>query len=120
MSTTSGSNGSGQAGRGRRSKKFLSPSAKYEIWLQLVRGEATINQAASTAGVDRSTVLRIRTVAKEAALGALAASKPGAGKSARDVELEAANAEIARLSEACKELAVKLMLMEGKGGHSSW
>ena len=68
MSAASGSNGTGQAGRGRRSKKFLSPSAKYEIWLQLVRGEATINQAASTAGVDRSTVLRIRTVAKEAAM----------------------------------------------------
>ncbi len=48
-------------------------------------------------------------------MAALAASKPGAGKSARDVELEAANAEIARLAEACKELAVKLMLLEGKG-----
>jgi len=48
----------------------------------------------------------------------LAASKPGAGKTARDVELEDANAEIARLSEAVKELAVKLTLLEGKGG--SW
>ncbi len=120
MSTTSGSDGSGAGRRGRRSKKFLSPSAKYEIWLQLVRDEATINQAAMNAGVDRSTILRIRTVAKEAAMAALAASKPGAGKSARDTELEAANAEIARLSEACKELAVKLMLMEGKGGPNSW
>ncbi len=48
----------------------------------------------------------------------MAASKPGAGKTARDVELEDANAEIARLSEAVKELAVKLTLLEGKGG--SW
>ncbi len=68
MSTTSGSDGSGAGRRGRRSKKFLSPSAKYEIWLQLVRDEATINQAALDAGVDRSTILRIRTVAKEAAM----------------------------------------------------
>lgn len=36
------------------------------------------------------------------------------------MELEAAQAEIARLSEACKELAVKLVLVEGKGGPSSW
>ena len=51
------------------------------------------------------------------ALAALAASKPGTpGKSIRDVELEEANAEIARLSEAVKELAVKLTLLEGKGG----
>lgn len=30
--------------------------------------------------------------------------------------MEAANAEIARLSEAVKELAVKLTFLEGKGG----
>jgi hypothetical protein len=34
------------------------------------------------------------------------------------MELEEAHAEIARLSEACKELAVKLTLLEGKRG--SW
>ena len=118
MTTESSKNTSNPAGRGRRSKTFLSPSAKYEIYLQLLRGETTIAQAA--AGVDRSTILRIRTVGKEAALAALAASKPGVGKSTRDHELEAANAEIARLSEACKELAVKLVLVEGKGGPSSW
>lgn len=33
--------------------------------------------------------------------------------------MEAANAEVARLSEAVKELAVKLTLLEGKGG-SGW
>ena len=89
---------------------------KYEIWLQLVRGETTINTAAEAAGVDRSTIMRLRQVAKDGALAALAESKPGVGKTVRDVELEAANAEIARLSEAVKELAVKLTLLEGKGG----
>ena len=103
--------------RTRRSRTVLSPSAKYEIWLQLLRGEATIGQAATTAGVDRSTIIRLRQVAKDGALAALAASKPGTpGKSVRAVELEEANAEIARLSEAVKELAVKLTLLEGKGG----
>jgi transposase-like protein len=100
----------------RRSKRFLSPSQKYEIWLQLVRQEVTIAEAAATEHVDRSTIIRIRTVAKEGALAALAASKPGVGAKARDYELEQANAEVARLSEACKELAVKLTLVEGKGG----
>ena len=106
-----------QVPSGRGSKKVLSPSMKYEIWLRLVRGEATIAQAATEAGVDRSTILRVRQVAKDGALAALAASRPGtSGKSARDVELEQANAEIARLSEAVKELAVKLTLLEKKGG----
>ncbi len=98
MTTQSSKNDGSPAGRGRRSKTFLSPSAKYEIYLQLIRGETTIAQAATAAGVDRSTILRIRTVGKEAALAALAASKPGVGKSTRDMELEAANAEIARWS----------------------
>jgi transposase len=103
-------------GRKRRAKGFLSPSQKYEIYLQLVRQEVTIAEAATTEQVDRSTIIRIRTVAKEGALAALAASKPGVGAKARDYELEQANAEVARLSEACKELAVKLTLIEGKGG----
>ncbi len=61
-------------------KKCLTPSMKYEIWLQLIRGEATIAQAAAASAVDRSTIIRVRQVAKEGALAALAASKPGAGR----------------------------------------
>ncbi|MBK8463795.1 MAG: hypothetical protein IPL36_12465 [Nigerium sp.] len=103
----------------RRAKRLLAPSVKYEIFLQLVRGETTINAAAEAAGVDRSTIMKLRQVAGEGAMAALSASKPGVGKTPRDVELEAANAEVARLSEAVKELAVKLTLLEGKGG-SGW
>ena len=100
---------------GRRAKRFLSPSQKYDIWLQLVRQEVTIAEAAEQQQVDRSTIMRIRTVAKEGALAALAASKPGVQARERDYELELAKAEIARLAETVKEMAVKLMLVEGKG-----
>jgi hypothetical protein len=99
----------------QRSKRMLSPSQKYEIWLQLVRQEVTIAEAAAAQQVDRSTIVRIKEIAKQGALSALAASKPGVKSRARDYELEQAKAEIARLSEACKELAVKLTLVEGKG-----
>ena len=101
-------------GSGRRRKRFLSPSEKYEIWIGLVRGESTIMEAADRAGVDRSTVMKLRQVAKEGALGALAASRPGVKAAGRDPELVAAEAEIARLSEALKEMGVRLMLAEGK------
>ncbi|MEO7942196.1 MAG: hypothetical protein ABIR34_02215 [Marmoricola sp.] len=100
----------------RRAKRFLTPSQKYEIWLRLVRQEVTIAEAAASEQVDRSTIIRIRTVSKDGALAALAASKPGVGAMARDYELEQARAEVARLSEACKQLAVRLTLVEGKGG----
>ena len=101
----------------RRRRRFISPSAKYDIWLQLVRGELTIADAAAVHRVDRSVILRLKKVAKEGALTALAASKPGNRDKARDVELDAARAEIDRLSETVKEQAVKLMLLEGK---DSW
>ena len=100
---------------GRRAKRFLTPLQKYEIWLQLVRGETTISEVADRYGVDRSTIMRLRTVAKDGAIQALADSRPGVAQARRDLELEAARAEAARLGEALKELAVKLMLVEGKG-----
>ena len=84
----------GSAG-GRRRKRFLSPSQKYEIWLALVRGEVSTVEAADRAGVDRSTIVKLRQGGPEP-------------------ELAAARAEIARLSEALKEMGVRLMLAEGK------
>jgi transposase len=104
---------SGSSG-GRRRKRFLSPSQKYEIWLGLVRGEYTTVEAAERAGVDRSTVVKLRTVAKQGALDALAASRPGVKTGGVDPELAEARAEIARLSEALTEMGVRLMLAEGK------
>ncbi len=109
-------NESTSAPRKRRAKRFLSPSQKYEIWLQLLRQESTVAEVAAAQQVDRSTIMRIKQVAKDGALAALAASKPGIKSRERDYELEAAKAEIARLSEACKEVAVKLTLVEGKDG----
>lgn len=106
---------SDDARAGRRKKRFLSPSQKYEIWLGLVRGESTIREAADKAGVDRSTVMKLREVAKQGALEALSASRPGVrAAGGKDPELAAAEAEIARLSEALKEMGVRLMLAEGK------
>lgn len=109
--------GGQQARSKRRKKRFLSAAQKYEIYLQLVRQEVTMAEAAAAQQVDRSTIVRIRTVAKDGAMAALAASKPGVAGKKRDYELEAANAEVDRLSEALKEMAVKLTLAEGKG---SW
>jgi hypothetical protein len=98
---------------GRRAKRFLSASRKYEIWLRLVGQQVRIAAAATAQQVDRWTVMRIGTVAKEGALAALAASKPGVQGRERGYELELAKAEVARLREACTELAVRLTLVEG-------
>lgn len=54
--------------------------------MQLVRQEVTIMETADQLGVDRSTVMRIRTVVREGALQALAESRPGARPRERDLE----------------------------------
>ena len=57
---------SGRDRLGRRAKRFLSPSQKYELWLQLVTGELSQDEAAERFGIDRSTVVRIGQVASRA------------------------------------------------------
>jgi transposase len=85
------------------------------MWIGLLRGEFTTREAADRAGVDRSTIMRVREVAKQGALDALSSSRPGVRQGGPDPELAEARAEIARLSEALKEMGVRLMLAEGKG-----
>lgn len=96
-------------------KRFLAPQEKYEIWMQLVRGETTIADAADRSRVDRSTIAKLRDVARQGALDALAQARPGKRGTQRDVELAEARAEAERLRTALAEMAVRLTLAEGKG-----
>lgn len=99
---------------GRKKKRFLAPQEKYEIWMQIVRGEVTVTEAADRARVDRATIAKLREVAKAGALDALAQSRPGRRGKQRDVEMDEAQAEIERLRTALAEMAVRLTLAEGK------
>ena len=101
----------------RKRKRFLAPQEKYEIWMQLVRGETTVGEAAERFRVDRSTIAKLRQVAREGALDGLAQSRPGKRGKQRDRELEDARAEAERLRTALAEMAVRLTLAEGK---DSW
>jgi transposase len=97
-----------------RKRRQLSPEEKWEVFLEVASQQLTQADAARKWGVDVSTVIRIRQLAKDAALAAFAASKPGRMPSPEQAELEAALAENDRLSEALKELAVELSLHRGK------
>jgi transposase len=99
---------------GRRRKRVLSAQEKYQIWLQLLTGEVTQRGAAKKWGVDPTTIMRIRKVAREGALAWLAASRPGQRRDGEDPELVAARAEIARLEETVKEQAIELVLLRGR------
>jgi len=103
----------------RRAKRSLTAEEKLQIWLELLSGESSQRDAAQRWGVDPTTIMRIRRVARAGALSALAQSRPGMRAGAEDAELAAARAEIARLEEAVKEQAIELVLLRGKQ-RSGW
>lgn len=79
-------------------------------------GRPRVGAADAQARVDRSTIMRLRQVARQGALEALAASRPGtSGKPARDIELDQARTEIERLTRTVAEQAVKLVVLEKEG-----
>ena len=51
---------------GRRGRRRLSPVQKYEAFVQVLTGEMTVVECADHWGVDRSTIMRAREVAKRA------------------------------------------------------
>ena len=88
---------------GRRGRRRLSPVQKYEAFVQVLTGEMTVVQCADHWGVDRSTIMRAREVAKRGALDALASSRPGTRAGGVDPELVMARdllADLRRLDKA--------------------
>ena len=106
----------------RRARRQLTPEEKWEVFLEVTLQQLSQADTARKWNIDVSTVIRIRQLAKDAALAAFASSKPGRMPSPEQVELEAALAENDRLSEALKELAVELSLHRGRqrSGFSAW
>ena len=98
----------------RRRRRQLSPEEKWQVFLEVTSGQLTQSDCARKWGVDVGVVIRIRKLAKDAALAAFASAKPGRITSPEQVELEEALRENARLSEALKELAVELSLHRGR------
>ena len=97
-----------------RKRRQLSPGEKWEIFLEVTSQEISQADAARKYGVDVSVIIRLRALAKDAALAAFASAKPGRVVSVQDVELELLRSENDRLSEALKELAVELTLHRGR------
>jgi len=99
---------------GRKRRKVLAPSQKYELWVSLLTGQATQREAAEKYGVDRSTVIGVCRTAKDGALAALSRGPGRPGQTPEQAELAAARAEIERLKATVTEQAVALHLHEGK------
>ena len=97
-----------------RKRRQLTPEEKWEIFLEVTSQELSQSDAARKWNVDVSTVVRIRQLARDAALAAFAAAKPGRMPSPEQVELEAALADNDRLADALKEMAIELTLHRGR------
>ena len=72
----------------RRRRRQLSPEEKWQVFLEVTTGQLSQSDCARKWGVDVSVVIRIRKLAKDAALAAFASAKPGRVPSPEQVELE--------------------------------
>jgi transposase-like protein len=98
----------------RRRPRQLSPEEKWQVFLEVCSQQLSQADAARKWGVDVSTVIKLRRLAKDGALAAFAASRPGKPVSIEQLEIADLRAENDRLSEALKELAVELALHRGR------
>ena len=103
----------------RRAKRFLTAEQKYDLWVRILTGQITRSDAAAEAGVDRTTIATLRKVARDGAISALQAARPGQGKMSAEEASEAAKlrAEVDRLGAVVIDQAVELAVLRGK---SSW
>jgi hypothetical protein len=93
----------------------LTAEQKYEIWVKTLTGEWSTMEAAARSGVDRTTVMTLRKVAKDGALAALSASVPGRRRPpGEDAELVALKVENARLHDTIVELSIENVALRGK------
>lgn len=100
----------------RRAKRLLSGEQKYDLWQRMLTGQITTAAAAAEAGVDRTTIMTLRKVARDGAIAALTSSRPGRPKRNRVEESEIARlrAETQRLSATIVEQAIELAVLRGK------
>jgi transposase-like protein len=103
----------------RKPKRLLSAEEKYDLWVRLLTGQVTQAQAAAEAGVDRTTIAKLRKVAKDGAIAGLQAARPGRPKAsaAEQSELVKLRAEVDRLGAVVIDQAVELAVLRGK---STW
>jgi transposase len=106
-------------GPARRAKRFLSAEQKYDLWLRMLTGQLTTVAAAAEAGVDRTTIMTLRKVARDGAIAALAASRPDRPRADRAElsELARLGADNERLTATIVEQAIELAALRGK---ASW
>jgi hypothetical protein len=98
-----------------RSKRILSAEQKYDLWVRMLCGGLTMADAAAEANVDRTTIARIKQVARDGAIAALRASKPGRPQPIKpDAELVKLRSEVARLEEVIVDQAIELAALRGK------
>ena len=103
----------------RRAKRLLSAEQKYDLWLRMLTGQITTVAAAAEAGVDPTTIMTLRKDAKDGAIAALQASRPGRARVDRAElsELARLRADNTRLASTIVEQAIELAALRGK---TSW
>ncbi len=98
---------------GTRKRRRLSPEEKYQIFLEVSRGDVPAAGVLRKWGLYSSDLARIREQVRKGALEALARRH---GKAKEDPQTVQLREEKARVEEALKELAIENTLLRKKVG----
>jgi hypothetical protein len=94
----------------------LTAEQKYDLWVRMLTGQLTAVQAAAEAGVDRTTIATLKRVARDGAIAALEASRPGRRQhsAVENAERIRMRGELDRLQTTIVEQAIELAALRGK------
>ncbi len=101
-------------------RRFLSPEKKFQIFLEVQRGEKPVGEILRREGLYASDLTRIRQQVQDGALNRLAA-KPGKQRAPVPAdEYENIKRELEEKERALADLSVELAILRKKTNGGSW
>ena len=105
---------------GCKKRRFLSPEKKYQVFLEVQRGEVPVGDLLRREGLYSTDLARIRKKVKEGALERLA-DRPGKRKkTVSEAEYIRLKNELEEKERVMAEMAVELAILRKKTNGGSW
>jgi len=104
----------------KKSRRFLSPEKKFQIFLEAQRGDVPAAEVLRREGLYSTDLARIRQKVKEGALERLS-DRPGAKKKMVSLEqYEALKQELEEKERVLAEMALEVAILRKKTNGGSW
>ncbi len=105
---------------GKKTRRFLSPEKKYQIFLESQTGKTPVGEILRREGIYSTDLVRIRKQVKEGALERLCTRPGPKRKTVPSEDYEALKQELEEKERALADQAVELVILRKKTNGGSW